>query len=76
MGLELNAQIIEYLRAIGWALTASIGFSLGIGIALTVFDKLTPDINQWSEIKAGNYGASLIISSIVIMIGLIVFRVI
>ena len=76
MGLELNAQIIEYLRAIGWALTASIGFSLGISIALTVFDKLTPDINQWSEIKAGNYGASLIITSIVIMIGLIVFRVI
>ena len=76
MGLDLNAQIIEYLRAIGWALTASIGFSIGIGIALTVFDKLTPDINQWSEIKAGNYGASLIISSIVIMIGLIVYRVI
>ena len=76
MGLELNAQIIEYLRAIGWALTASIGFSLGISIALTVFDKLTPSINQWSEIKAGNYGASLIIISIVIMIGLIVYRVI
>ena len=76
MGLELNAQIIEYLRAIGWALTASIGFSLGISIALTVFDKLTPSINQWSEIKAGNYGASLIITSVVMMIGLIVYRVI
>ena len=76
MGLELNAQIIEYLRAIGWALTASIGFSLGISIALTVFDKLTPHINQWSEIKAGNLGASLIITSLVIMIGLIVYRVI
>ena len=76
MGLELNAQIIEYLRAIGWALTASIGFSLGISIALTVFDKLTPNINQWSEIKAGNYGVSLIITSLVVMIGIIVYRVI
>ena len=76
MGLDLNAQLIEYLRAIGWALTASIGFSIGISIALTVFDILTPNINQWSEIKEGNYGASLIITSIIIMIGLIVFRVI
>ena len=76
MGLDFNAQLIEYLRAIGWALPASIGFSLGNSIALTVFDKLTPNINQWSEIKAGNYGASLIITSIVVMIGLIVFRVI
>ena len=76
MGLELNAQIIEYLRAIGWALTASIGFSLGISIALTVFDKMTPHINQWSEVKAGNHGASLIITSIIVMIGIIVFKVI
>ena len=76
MGLDLNSQLIEYLRAIGWALAASIGFSIGISIALTVFDKMTPHINQWSEVKAGNYGAALIITSIIIMSGLIVYRVI
>ena len=76
MGLDLTSQVIEYLRAVGWALAASIGFSIGISIALTVFDKMTPHINQWSEVKAGNYGAALIITSIIIMIGLIVFRVI
>ena len=76
MGLDLTSQLIEYLRAIGWALAASIGFAIGISIALTVFDKMTPHINQWSEVKAGNYGAALIITSIIIMSGLIVYRVI
>ena len=76
MGLDLTSQLIEYLRAIGWALAASIGFSIGISIALTVFDKMTPHINQWSEVKAGNYGAALIITSIIVMSGLIVHRVI
>ena len=76
MGLDLTSQLIEYLRAVGWALAASIGFSIGISIALTVFDKMTPHINQWSEVKAGNYGAALIITSIIIMSGLIVYRVI
>ncbi len=76
MGLDLTSQLIEYLRAIGWALAASIGFSIGISIALTVFDKMTPHINQWSEVKAGNLGASLIITSIIVMIGLIVYQVI
>ena len=76
MGFDLNSQLIEYLRAVGWALAASIGFSIGISIALTVFDKMTPHINQWSEVKAGNYGAALIITSIIIMSGLIVYRVI
>ena len=76
MGLDLSSQLIEYIRAVGWALAASIGFSLGISIALTVFDKMTPHINQWSEVKAGNLGASLIITSIIVMIGLIVYQVI
>ena len=76
MGLDLTSQLIEYLRAVGWALAASIGFSIGISIALTVFDKMTPHINQWSEVKAGNYGAALIITSIIIMSGLIIYRVI
>ena len=76
MGLDLTSQLIEYLRAVGWALAASIGFSIGISIALTVFDKMTPHINQWSEVKAGNLGASLIITSIIVMIGLIVYQVI
>jgi uncharacterized membrane protein YjfL (UPF0719 family) len=76
MGLDLTSQIIEYVRAVGWAVAASIGFAIGISIALTVFDKMTPHINQWSEVKAGNYGAALIITSIIIMSGLIVYRVI
>ena len=76
MGLDLTSQLFEYIRAIGWAFTASIGFSIGISIALTVFDKMTPHINQWSEVKAGNYGASLIITSIIVMIGIIVYKVI
>ena len=76
MGLELSAQLIEDLRAIGWAITASIGFSIGVSSAVFIFNKLSKNINQWSEIKAGNYGASLIIISIVVMIGIIVYRVI
>ena len=39
MGLDLNAQLIEYLRAIGWAITASIGFSIGVSIAVFIFNK-------------------------------------
>ena len=76
MNLDVAGQIVQYITAIGWVLSASIGFSFGIGIALTVFDKLTPNINQWSEVKDGNIGASLIIISIILMIGLITYRVI
>ena len=76
MGLDLNAQLIEYFRAIGWALAASIGFSLGVAIAVFIFNKLSRDIDEWQEIKNGNIGVALIEVALIVMIGIIVFRVI
>ena len=76
MGLDLNAQLIEYLRAIGWAITASFGFSIGVSIAVFIFNKLSKDIDEWQEIKNGNIGVSLIEVTLILMIGVIVYRVI
>ena len=76
MGLDLNAQLIEYFRAIGWALAASIGFALGVAIAVFIFNKLSTDIDEWQEIKNGNIGVALIEVALIVMIGIIVFRVI
>ena len=76
MGLDLHSQLIEYIRAIGWALTASIGFSLGVAIAVMIFNKLSKDIDEWQEIKNGNIGVALIEVALIVMIGIIVFRVI
>ena len=76
MSVDFIGQLVQYITAIGWVLSAALGFSLGVGIAITVFDKMTPHINQWSEIKTGNLGASIIITSIIIMIGIITYRVV
>lgn len=64
-----------YLRTIGWAFVAAISFSFGIGLALKVFTWLT-DIDEWKEIKNRNIGVSLIILSIIIMVGLLLYKVI
>tara|TARA_Y100001970_G_C14164743_1_gene820617 strand:+ start:1060 stop:1290 length:231 start_codon:yes stop_codon:yes gene_type:complete len=72
MGLDLYSQLIEYLRAIGWAIAASIGFSLGIAIAIFIFNKLSSEIDEWQEIKNGNIGVALIEVALIVMIGLIV----
>ena len=76
MGLDLFPQLIEYLRAIGWALAASIGFSFGVAIAIFIFNKLSSDIDEWQEIKNGNIGVALIEIALIIMIGIIVYKVI
>ena len=66
----------QNLRSLLWAITAAIGFGLGVGISLKVFDWLSTDIDEWEEIKKGNMGVSLIFVSLIVMVGLIVYKVI
>ena len=72
----LMGLLTQYARAVGWSITAAVGFAFGIGIALKVFDWLSTEIDEWEEIKKGNMGVSLIFISLIIMVGLLVHKVI
>ena len=75
LGLGLEETLLQYLRAVGWSVTAAVGFAFGVGIALKVFDWLSTDIDEWEEIKKGNMGVSLIFISLIVMVGLLVITV-
>ncbi len=72
----IESTLMSYLRAIGWSITAAIGFSFGIGLAIKVFDWLSTDIDEWEEIKKGNIGVALIFVALIVMVGLLVYKVI
>ncbi len=68
--------LMMYLRGIGWAIVAALGFSFGIGLAIKVFDWLSADIDEWEEIKKGNIGVALIVVALILMVGILVYKVI
>ena len=72
----LSGILMQYGRAVGWSITAAVEFAFGVGIALKVFDWLSTDIDEWEEIKKGNMGVSLIFISLIVMVGLLVYKVI
>ena len=77
MNLKYQLQALsQYLRAVGWSITAAVGFAFGVGIALKVFDWLSTEIDEWEEIKKGNMGVALIFISLIVMVGLLVYKVI
>ena len=71
-----SGMFAQYGRSLLWAITAAIGFGLGGGISLKVFDWLSSDIDEWEEIKKGNMGVSMIFTALIVMVGLIVYKVI
>ena len=44
---SFSGLLAEYGRAIGWSVTAAIGFSFGVGLAIKVFDCLSADILEF-----------------------------
>ncbi len=66
----------RYAEGLGWAVVAAIGFSVGVAIALKVFDWFSSDIEEWEEIKKGNWSVAMIFVSMIVMIGLLVHKVI
>ena len=71
-----GGMFAQYGRSLLWAITAAIGFGLGVGISLKVLDWLSTGIDEWEEIKNGNMGVSIIFVSLIVMVGLIVYKVI
>ena len=72
----LQSVLMSYLRAIGWSVVAAFGFSLGIGLAIKVFDWMSTDIDEWQEIKNGNIGVSLIFIALILSVAALVYKVI
>lgn len=68
--------LFSYARALGWSIVAAVGFAFGVGIALKVFDWLSTDIDEWEEIKKGNIGVSLIFISLIVMVGILIYKVV
>jgi len=66
----------RYAEGLGWAVVASLGFSVGIAIALKVFDWFSSDIEEWEEIKKGNWSVAMIFVAMIVMIGILVHKVI
>jgi len=66
----------RYAEGLGWAIVASLGFSVGVAIALKVFDWFSSDIDEWEEIKKGNWSVAIIFVALIVMIGVLVHKVI
>ncbi|HCW76128.1 MAG TPA: hypothetical protein DHU63_06270 [Candidatus Marinimicrobia bacterium] len=75
-GMFTKSIWLRYGEGIGWAIAASIGFSIGVAIAIKVFDWFSSDIEEWEEIKKGNMGVAIIFVAMIVMIGLLVYKVI
>jgi uncharacterized membrane protein YjfL (UPF0719 family) len=73
---ELKAVLWQFARSFGWAVVAAISFAFAMGLAIKVFDFLSRDIDEWEEIKKGNWGVAIILAAMILSVGLVLYKVI
>jgi len=73
---ELVLTLWQFARSFGWAIVAAISFALAMGLAIKVFDLLSGKIDEWEEIKKGNWGVAMIFTAMILSVGLVLYKVI
>jgi uncharacterized membrane protein YjfL (UPF0719 family) len=73
---ELVMTLWQFARSFGWAIVAAISFALAMGLAIKVFDWLSRDIDEWEEIKKGNWGVAMIFTAMILSVGVVLYKVI
>ena len=61
-----------YLITFGWAITGALSMSVGIIIALKLFDLSTPKVDEWQLVKEGNIPIAIIFAALILAVGYVV----
>ena len=68
----MNGEWGDVLKTLVWALVASVSMSLSLAILMFVWDKLTPRIDEWEELKKGNVAVAVVMAAVILAFGLVV----
>ena len=71
----MTGEWIEVLKTLVWALVASISMSVALGVLMFVWDKMTPRIDEWEELKKGNVAVAIVMAAVILSFGLVVAAV-
>ena len=73
---EITVTLWQFARSFGWAIVAAISFAFAMGLAIKVFDLLSRGIDEWEEIRKGNWGVAMIFAAMILSVGLVLYKVI
>ncbi len=71
----MTGEWVDILKTLVWALAASVAMSLALGILMFVWDKMTPRVDEWEELKKGNVAVAIVMAAVILAFGLVVAAV-
>jgi uncharacterized membrane protein YjfL (UPF0719 family) len=70
--MEIHLWLFNMVKSMAWVIVASVSMSISMWILLTVYNKLTPGIDEMEELKKGNIAVAIVLAAVIISYGIVV----
>lgn len=75
-GPDVGRFLINVLFLLLWVVVSAIGFSIAVPVAMRVFNRMTPGIDEMAELKRGNTAVAIVMGATVLGMVLLVVAVV
>ena len=75
-GPDYGRTLLNMVFLLFWVIVSAVAFSIAVPIAMRVFNRMTPGIDEMAELKNGNVAVAIVMAATVIGMVLIVMAVV
>jgi len=75
-GPDFGRFLLNALFLLLWVVVSALGFSIAVPVAMRVFNRMTPGIDEMAELKRGNTAVAIVMGATVLAMVLLVVAVV
>lgn len=75
-GPDYGRVLINMLFLLLWVIVSAIAFAIVVPIAMRIFNRITPGIDEMAELRNGNNAVALVMGATVLAMSLLVMAVV
>jgi len=75
-GPDYGRVVTNMLFLLAWVIVSAIAFAVAVPIAMRVFNRMTPGIDEMAELKNGNTAVAIVMGATILAMVLLVMAVV
>ncbi len=75
-GPDYGRVLTNMIFLLAWVIVASIAFAIAAPVAMRVFNRMTPGIDEMAELKNGNNAVAIVLGATILAMALLVVAVV
>ncbi len=75
-GPDLGRVLLNMVFLLLWVVVSAIGFAIAVPIAMRVFNRMTPGVDEMEELRKGNVAVAIAMGATILSMALLVTAVV